>query len=222
MNTGTGSALGSVHNVLLSKQRMEALTDGVFAIAMTLLVLELKVPELPKSVTGPELMHKLGEQAPGFFSFLVSFLYCGVLWTLHHLAVHFFRHIQTVLAWLNLLFLLAISLLPFSCALLGHFLRNPAAQEIYFANMLAAATLLLTQWLIAKRKDLIKDDDPQAATDMQRRLMVLPPALAAAMVATVFNSMSGFYILCAVVLAVRIWRRKAGRAGVKKPQVSMN
>ena len=118
---------------------------------MTLLVLELKLPEAPKNTSAAELMHRLREQIPAFFSFFVSFLYCGVLWILHHLAVHFFRHIQTALAWLNLSFLLAISLLPFSCALLGHFLRNPAAQEIYFANLFAAGFALLVQWFVAKK-----------------------------------------------------------------------
>ena len=59
---------------------MEALSDGIFAIAMTLLVLELKVPDLPKSAGASELLHKIGEEGPAFFSFLVSFLYCGLLW----------------------------------------------------------------------------------------------------------------------------------------------
>ncbi len=205
MSTRT-SAWSSIHSLLLSKQRMEALTDGI------LLVLELKVPDAPKSIASRELMHKLAEQMPAYFSFLVSFMYCGLLWMLHHLAVHFFRNIQAVLAWLNLFFLLAISLLPFSCALLGHFLRNQAAQEIYFVNLFAAAALLLGQWLVAQRKNLIKDDDPQAATEMGRRLMVLPPALLVAMLATAYESLAGFYALALVMLAFRIWRRRAKRA----------
>ncbi len=59
---------------------MEALTDGIFAIAMTLLVLELKVPELARGVGSRELLHNLGHQMPSFFSFFVSFLYCGMMW----------------------------------------------------------------------------------------------------------------------------------------------
>src|SRR6185312_10886892 len=103
------------------QRTMEALTDGIFAIAMTLLVLELKVPELPKSVSTSELLQSLRHEGPAFISFMVSFLYCGVLWMMHHLAMHFIRHIQIGLVWLNLLFLMSISVLPFSCALLGHF-----------------------------------------------------------------------------------------------------
>lgn len=131
-----------MHGLLLSKGRMEALTDGIFAIAMTLLVLELKIPELPKSVSTHELLGKISEETPALFSFVISFLYCGLLWVMHHMAMHFIRHLQIGLVWLNLLFLMSVSTMPFSCGLLGHFLRNRVAQEIYFANMFIAAALL--------------------------------------------------------------------------------
>jgi uncharacterized membrane protein len=216
MKSGATSALSSVHRMLLSKQRMEALTDGIFAIAMTLLVLELKLPEAPKNISADELMHRLGEQIPSFFSFLVSFLYCGVLWILHHLAVHFFRHIQTALAWLNLFFLLTISLLPFSCALLGHFFRNMAAEEIYFANLFAAGLLLLVQWFVAKKKGLINNDDPKAARDMELRLMIIPSGLAPAMIVTPFKPLAGFYVLSVIVLAIRIWRKRSAKRAINE------
>src|SRR6185437_13199923 len=97
-----------IHNVVLSKARIEALTDGIFAIAMTLLVLELRVPELPRPVNTHELMRRLAEEGPVFFSFALSFLYCGLLWFMHHLAMHFIRNLRTALVWLNLLFLMSI------------------------------------------------------------------------------------------------------------------
>ena len=65
-------------NPLLSKHRLEGLTDGVFAIVMTLLVLELKVPDLPKPVDQAEILHKLGEIGPVFFSFVITFVLAGV------------------------------------------------------------------------------------------------------------------------------------------------
>ncbi len=131
---------------------MEALTDGIFAIAMTLLVLELKVPDMPKHAGAGELLHKIGEEMPELFSFFVSFLYCGLLWVLHHLGMHFIRHLQIAMVWLNLMFLMSVSVMPFFCGLLGHFLHNRAAQEIYYGNMFLAATLLAAQWLLAKKR----------------------------------------------------------------------
>src|SRR5438132_3168531 len=138
-----------IHSMLLSKSRMEALTDGIFAIAMTLLVLELRVPDLPRPVSSSALLHAIGLEKAALIGFTVSFLYCGVLWLLHHLAMHFVRHLQAALVWLNLLFLMMISILPFSCALLGKYPSALAAMEIYFGNLLLASVLLAAQWLLA-------------------------------------------------------------------------
>lgn len=196
-----------IHSVLFSKGRIEALTDGIFAIAMTLLVLELKVPDLPKSVATAELLHRLGEEAPAFFSFLMSFLYCGLLWIMHHMAMHFVKHVQIGLAWLNMLFLMSISILPFSCGLLGHFLHNLAAQEIYFGNMFLAALLLACEWVFAKHRKLINEDDPRAVKAMGQQVMFFPPALAAGMIATYFHPLGGFYAMSGVLVALRLWQR---------------
>src|ERR1051326_557403 len=188
MTTSPTSARITIYNILLSKGRMEALTDGIFAIAMTLLVLELKVPDLPKSASSRELLHKIGEEAPAFLSFLISFLYCGLLWIWHHFAMHFIRQLQLALVWLNLLFLMSISVVPFSCGLLGHFLRNRAAEEIYFGNLFVAAALLLAQWLVARKKKLITEDDPRASRMMGERLLFFPLAMAGGMLATIYNT----------------------------------
>ncbi len=119
---------------------------------------------------------------------------------MHHLAMHFVRHLQIGLVWLNLLFLMSISIMPFSCGLLGHFLRNRAAQEIYFANMFVAAALLAAQWLVARKKKLINEDDPRASALMGQQLMFFPMALGAAMVASYFNPLAGSYALIFVLV----------------------
>src|SRR5882724_46225 len=217
MSTSPLSARKLIHSILLSKGRMEALTDGIFAIAMTLLVLELKVPDLPKHASATELLLKIGEEGPSLFSFMLSFIYCGLLWVMHHLAMHFVRHLQIGLVWLNLVFLMSISTMPFSCGLLGHFLRNRAAQEIYFANMFVAAALLAAQWLVAKKKKLLNEDDPRASTLMGQQIMFFPIALGAAMAASYFNPLAGSYAFIFVLLALRIWQRRWHRKNVANP-----
>ena len=196
---------------------MEALSDGIFAIAMTLLVLELKVPDLPKSAGTSELLRKIGEETPVFFSFLVSFLYCGLLWVMHHLALHFVRHLQVALVWINLLFLMAVAVMPFSCGLLGHFLRNRAVQEIYFGNTLAAAALLAVLWLVAKQRKLINEDDPQASRLTGQRVMFLPLALGAAMLGAYFSFQAGSYAMLFALLAFRLWQRRWHRNHAVNP-----
>lgn len=217
MSTPPSSVRKILHSILLSKGRMEALTDGIFAIAMTLLVLELKVPDLPKSTGAQELLHRIGEELPAWFSFMISFLYCGLLWVLHHMAMHFIRHLQIALVWLNLLFLMSVSVMPFSCALLGHFLRNRAAQEIYYANMFVAAALLAAQWLVAKQKKLLNDDDPYKMRLMGQQIMFFPAALGAGMVAAYFRPLAGSYAFASVLLALRIWQRKWHRDQAASP-----
>lgn len=217
MSTPPFSARKLIRSILLSKGRMEALSDGIFAIAMTLLVLELKVPDLPKSVSTSELLHKIGEETPVFFSFLVSFLYCGLLWVMHHLALHFVRHLQVALVWLNLLFLMAVALMPFSCGLLGHFLRNRAVQEIYFGNTLAAAALLALLWLVAKQRKLINEDDAQASRLTGQRVMFLPLALGAAMLGAYFSFQAGSYAMLFALLGFRIWQRRWHRNQAMNP-----
>jgi uncharacterized membrane protein len=208
MSTKPLTARSLLHSIVLSKGRMEALTDGIFAIAMTLLVLELKIPDLPKTASTSELLQNIGHEGPAFFSFLVSFLYCGLLWALHHLAMHFVRHLQIVLVWLNLLFLMSISVMPFSCGLLGHFLRNPAAQEIYFGNMFAAAALLAVQWLVAKKKKLLNEDEPLKTQLLGQQIIFFPVGLCAAMAAVHFISpKAGFFALTAVLLSLRVGQR---------------
>jgi uncharacterized membrane protein len=211
-----------IHRMLMSKGRVEALTDGIFAIAMTLLVLELKVPELPKTASAPELLHRLGEAAPAFFSFLVSFMYCGLLWIMHHLAMHFVRHIQIGLVWLNLLFLMSISLLPFSCALLGHYLRNPAAQEIYFCNLFVSALLLFLVWAFARRRKLIHEEDMRAVKAMGQQLVIFPLAIGAGTLATLSKPMAGFWAMTVVMLAFRIWQRQSFRRELTVPSLTQS
>jgi uncharacterized membrane protein len=108
---------------------------------------------------------------------------------------------------LNLLFLMSISVLPFSCALLGYFIRTLAAQEIYFGNMFLAASLLAIQWWFARRKGLINDDDKLAALAMGQQLKMYPIALGAAMLATPYRPVAGFYAMIVVLLGMRLWQR---------------
>jgi TMEM175 potassium channel family protein len=218
MTTQPVSVRKLMHGILLSKGRMEALTDGIFAIAMTLLVLELKVPDLPKSVGPHELLAKIGEEMPAIFSFIISFLYCGLLWVMHHMAMHFIRHLQIGLVWLNLLFLMTVSTMPFSCGLLGHFLHNRVAQEAYFANMFLAALFLAGQWLIAKKKKLINEDEPYRARLMGQQIMFFPVALGAGLVATYFNPLTGSYAFIFALLFLRVWQRRWHRKQTISPE----
>src|SRR4030088_188078 len=97
----------------LSRNRIEALTDGVFAVAMTLLVLDIKVPELEPPLAGAELPLKPLALWPKFLSYLISFVILGVYWVGHHIQLSFIRRADRPLLWINILFLLWVALVPF-------------------------------------------------------------------------------------------------------------
>src|SRR5258708_33158951 len=130
----------------VGKSRIEALSDGVFAIAMTLLVLKLDVPEVMHHSTNADMLDQLIHLGPAFVTYVVTFLIAGGFWFLHHLTFHFIRHVNGFLVWVNLIFLMFVSLLPFSAGLLGHLLVHPVSQVFYIGNQLAIALLLNVHW----------------------------------------------------------------------------
>jgi uncharacterized membrane protein len=133
----------------LSVNRIEALVDGIFAVAMTILVLEIHLPE---PTAGQALARRLLALSPKLGSYAVGFVVLGTMWVGHHYQFHFIRRVDRPLLWINLLFLLAISFLPFCVALLGNYHDDPLAVALYGAAVEVAGGCLLGQWLYATRR----------------------------------------------------------------------
>ena len=126
--------------------RTEILSDGVFAIAMTVLVLDLRVPHHEAG----HLLHGLLAQWPGYLSFLTSFLYIAVIWTNHHAT---FRHIHSIdraLQWANIGILLGAVILPFPTAVLAAAFHsgNHGDEQTALALYAASAILMSSAWLV--------------------------------------------------------------------------
>jgi uncharacterized membrane protein len=119
------------------KSRLEALSDGIFAIVFTLLVIEIKVPEQLGVRSGVELSHALAELAPLFFGFGVSFVVLAMYWMSHSFLYGMFTKATTrEMMYLNLIFLALISLVPFSAHLIGRYLDIDLAVIIYGLHIL--------------------------------------------------------------------------------------
>lgn len=147
---------------MLEKTRIEALSDGVFSIAMTLLVLKLEVPEVMHHSSDDQMLRQLLALGPQFATYVVTFLIAGGFWFLHHLTFHFIRFANGVLVWLNLLFLMFVALLPFSAGLMAHLFVHPVSQLFYFGNELAIALLLSVHWWYARRSGLVVIENADA------------------------------------------------------------
>jgi uncharacterized membrane protein len=130
----------------MDTKRIEALADGVFAIAMTLLVIEIHVPEIP---AGSSLAAALLHLAPNVIAYAVSFIILGTLWIGHHAQFHFIRRVDRPLLWINIHLLLFIAFLPFSTALLAEHYREPLAATVYGATLLGAGVFLYGHWSYA-------------------------------------------------------------------------
>jgi uncharacterized membrane protein len=136
----------------ISKSRLEALTDGIFAIVMTLLVLEIAVPQIlshEPDVVRAELPKRLFDLWPKIFSYVISFIILAIYWRGHHRQFHYIKHSDGVLVWTNIMFLMAVSFLPFSTSLLGEYIDQQISVFIYGGNSIVIALLLYIQWRYA-------------------------------------------------------------------------
>src|SRR5215213_9767579 len=129
----------------MSKNRVEALSDGVFAIVITLLILDIRVPDVDYS----RLAEALVEILPRIFAYVISFGVIGVYWLAHHQSLQLVGKLNGLLIWLNLLYLLAVSFMPFPTALLGRYPMQPIPIVIYGLNLIVANTtgVMLTLYL---------------------------------------------------------------------------
>ena len=204
----------------LSKGRIEALSDGVFAIAMTLLVLELKIPDLPHDVSQAELLSRLRELLPHFYSYALTFILSGVFWVFHHFTFHFIRHTTRLLLWLNTIFLMFVSLLPFSTHFMADYMRHSVAEMFYFGNQTVLAVILRSEWLYARRAGILEvRPDDHWVQRLPERLNALCTACATAFVIAYFKpklSQNAFAVVLIgglLILRVRNRRRAAAPSG---------
>ncbi len=116
-------------------QRIEAISDGVFAIAMTLLILDIKVP-LPEGIhTESQLWSAFLSLAPRLLSYLLGFMTLGIFWTGHSTQYSFIEKSDRHLNWLSLFFLLFVSLLPFTTAFLSEYIDFKFSIALYWLNI---------------------------------------------------------------------------------------
>lgn len=141
--------------------RVVAFSDGVLAIVITILVLDLRVPELGE---GQRLADALGESRSTFVAWVVSFLLTGMYWAWHREVFTHVRYVDRITVWLNLLFLLTTALLPFAASVLGSYPDSPTALYLY-GSVLIAITLsrvLLDSYLFAQQGLLWDPVTPRA------------------------------------------------------------
>ena len=137
--------------------RVLAISDGVFAFAVTLLVLDLVVPVLSPGASSTDLWQALSKEYVGFLSYLTSFFIAGLWWIAHNRNFMYIRNADSTLRWLNLLFLLWIALLPFFTKILDQYNTVQIAVVLYATDQAAAGIFMSLLWWYASRNHRLVD-----------------------------------------------------------------
>jgi len=156
-----------------SLERLSALSDGVFSIAMTLLVLDLKVPAAEALHTNRDLLHALGSLAPRLLTYGMSFLTLGIFWLGQQAQLGQFRESDRRLTWIHIAFLLMVAVMPFSTALLSEFIVLPLAVMCYWLNLLLLGCALFASIRYAAAAGLLEQGaDAPPVSIHERRILI--------------------------------------------------
>ena len=186
-----------------SLDRLTSLSDGVFAVAMTLLVLDLRVPVGLAASRASEhgLWDALLKLGPSFAAYLLSFTMLGTFWLAQHTLLSIFDRCDRTLTWIHLGFLFVVTLLPFSAALLAHYVHLRLAVGAYWLNILLLGVML--EWGARYGRKAFLSDDAQAAarlTTFRQRILIAQTLYALAALICFVNTQASVIALAIVQL----------------------
>ena len=196
-----------------SAERLAALSDGVFAVAMTLLVLDLRAPAAEAVHSEHDLWRALAALAPRLLMYVMSFMTLGIFWVGQQTQLNHLARSDRSLTWIHLLFLFAMSVMPFSTSLLAEYPAYKFAMLVYWANIFLAGATLYFSWVCAMGAGLVRDDIPMPIAAAIKRRIVIAQSLYAfgAMLCLIDNYWSIAFIVL-VQLNYGIAPRISGRA----------
>lgn len=155
-----------------SVERLAALSDGIFGVAMTLLLLELHVPARELVHNEADLLGELAKMGPAVVVYLMSFITLGIFWVGQQTQLNNLERSDRHLTWMHLAFLFAVTLLPFSTRLLASFVTYRTALLVYWGNLLLLGALVYACWARAVKAKLVRDDvTTEVDCAMRRRVL---------------------------------------------------
>lgn len=141
------------------KSRLERLTDGVFAIVMTILVLEITIPHIYSADVNTELAKQLINLWPAFLSYTISFIILGFFWISHNDQFQYIKQANRSLFGISIFYLMFIAIIPFSASLLGEFGNQQLSVLVYGINLIICSFWNYLHWWYATRNYLLVDKD---------------------------------------------------------------
>jgi uncharacterized membrane protein len=207
--------------------RISFFSDGVFAIAITLLIIEFKVPVI-EHATDAVLWHALSHMILKFLGFLISFAIVGYYWSVHHRIFGYVDDYTTRLIWINLFFLFSVVLLPFSSGLLGEYsseLELHLPYGIYVINILLAATMNGVLWLYVshpKRKLLTHQISPERIRLGLYFTFVVPVLFILSYLVTLKAPLAGRFIPVLIPLVLKYGMRGLARKALQQEEARLS
>ncbi|MGI8690167.1 MAG: TMEM175 family protein [Thermomicrobiales bacterium] len=184
--------------------RLEAFSDGVFAIAVTLLVLELKVP-LPGTLQGDSLLRTLLHAWPAYLAFVTSFATILIMWINHHNLFRLIVHTDHTFLLLNGFLLLTVTFIPFPTNIIAEYIREPEARtaSVFYAGtflLMAIAFNLVWRYAAHDRRLLARNVDMRLVGIINKQFQIGPLPYVLCVVAAIINAIAGFALV--IVLAI--------------------
>jgi len=193
----------TLYNVIQGRnlERLAALSDGIFAVAMTLLVLDIHTPTLEHVHSEHELLAALGALGPQWIAYGMSFLTLGIFWAGQQTQLNHISDGTRDLTWIHLGFLFAITFMPLSTRLLAEFITYRSALLIYWSNILVPGAMLYWSWMYAVHRKLVREDTPdEVSHSICRRILIAQSWYAAGAALCAINT----YVSIAVIVLVQL------------------
>ena len=193
------------------RDRIVNLSDGIFAIAITLLVLDIRVPEIPENLVAGKLPEELLSPWPRYLGYILSFVSISVFWMIHH---SIFRPIRTYdrnLLYLNFLFLMVVAFVPFPTALLGEYGNHQLPVAVYAATLAVGRLFLTAIYWYSTRNDrlLAEPQDPATVRFFLARGVTIPAIFLLSIAVSFFSvgAAVGTWFIMIAIDAIVVRRR---------------
>jgi uncharacterized membrane protein len=188
---------------MFSKHRLEALSDGIFAIAMTLLILDITIPE---NIPRGGLDQAIASEGHSFISFIVTFVFASIFWTIQHKVFDLLDKVGALSVTLTFVALGFVTLLPFTTSVWGHHIKEPLAFTLYFGNQFAISAALMVKLELARANGDVRHSKD---TDMVRiRLFAMSAAMGAAAIASRVLPLQDIWMVVVPFMLATAWLKR--------------
>ena len=205
------------NGLIFDKGRLVSLTDGVFAIIMTILVFNISVPELILFTEGDfaseRLSAKFADLWPDFLAYVISFSTLGAFWVAHHRIFRWILYVDRPLIWINISFLMIIGLIPFSTTLLTQYLDSQNSIFAFSFNAILAGLLIYVIYYYVKRNPDLVDKSVQALIEKSssRRIVATILTYSVAIIFSFIYLQASLFLLLLVLIPEIIPAKYFGR-----------